>query len=545
MFQKLQNPLAALVTLFLAAALIILIGGSTIYNYQTLFSKLTAKADASIEMIKQPLVELLSQSPDTQDAAAINGYSEKVLQAIARGALKDEDCTAILITDPHGRVLASDSETPDGRIDPELIAPEFNGQGKSQHSWIQDNTIVVVHRLYGQSEAKPLLGLVASRYTREHELKQNWNMFLISAAGAIIQLIVVNAFIRIVLAYRSPIDQLSNIIIKMGDGDLDVPVPFCQRPDKVGAMARAIKLSQDKFKELQNSMNDAQSNTEERQHRMEVMISDFRSLASDALSQVNANSDQMTLVADILATIAKENSQRATDALESVSTASTNVRMVAHASEELSASIIEIERQVEHDQAGMRAAARATTETSRTINGLAAKAGEISEIIGLIQAIAAQTNLLALNATIEAARAGDAGRGFAVVAQEVKTLANQTAMASQRIAEHVDAIQSATANAVDGISSIASTMIEAQGHTGIIASAVEHQSAATNEILQSVIKAAASADSAATSMKSLTAAVAEADQSAAQVRYSASDVAEQTRQLSAMVDHFLRQVASI
>ena len=118
------------------------------------------------------------------------------------------------------------------------------------------------------------------------------------------------------------------------------------------------------------------------------------------------------------------------------------------------------------------AASRTTVATTQTIDGLADKAHKIGEIIGLIQAIAAQTNLLALNAAIEAARAGEAGRGFAVVAQEVKSLASQTAHATDRIAEHVAAVQSATEGAVHAIASISTTMQEAEGFTAGIAVAI-------------------------------------------------------------------------
>ena len=252
----------------------------------------------------------------------------------------------------------------------------------------------------------------------------------------------------------------------------------------------------------------------------------------------------MTVAADSMSSIATESARRAQAAARATSDASTNVMTVARASEELSASITEIEQQVMRTRSVVIEASRTTSETTKTIDGLASKANEIGEIIGLIQAIAAQTNLLALNATIEAARAGDAGRGFAVVAQEVKSLADQTARATERIGDHVNAIQSATTEAVQAIASISMTMSQAEGYTAGIAVAVEQQASATNEISRSASDAAHGTESAAADMKKLEASVGETDQSAAQVHQAANDVAQQAEHLSKTIDRFLRAVGS-
>ncbi|NIA71221.1 PAS domain-containing protein [Pelagibius litoralis] len=159
---------------------------------------------------------------------------------------------------------------------------------------------------------------------------------------------------------------------------------------------------------------------------------------------------------------------------------------VASASEELNASISEISRQISHSTEIARSAVDAAQEATTMINGLATSAESIGTVVSMIQDIAEQTNLLALNATIEAARAGEAGKGFAVVASEVKALANQTAKATEQIAEQIGQVQGATGSAVSGITTITKTIEEISSVTTAIASAVEEQGAATQEVNQNI-----------------------------------------------------------
>jgi methyl-accepting chemotaxis protein len=208
------------------------------------------------------------------------------------------------------------------------------------------------------------------------------------------------------------------------------------------------------------------------------------------LNSVGDSATAMRATASTLLGSSGRTSQRAESAVQAFNEASTNVETAAVAADELSHSIAEISRQLSHTSDIVRMATAEARETDTEIAGLAAGAQKIGDVIKLIRDIAGQTNLLALNATIEAARAGESGRGFAVVAAEVKSLAVQTAKATEDIANHILGVQDSTAGAVDAIRQIAARMQEINQYTAAVAAAVEQQNSATEEISHNVAGAA-------------------------------------------------------
>jgi methyl-accepting chemotaxis protein len=218
------------------------------------------------------------------------------------------------------------------------------------------------------------------------------------------------------------------------------------------------------------------------------------------------------------------------------------VQTSAVAVEELSASIQEITRQISAAAETARQADEQTRETAQAMQSLSGEAVRIGDVVNLINEIAAQTNLLALNATIEAARAGDAGKGFAVVASEVKTLASQTAHATQQIRTQIEALQTGTARAVAAIAGVAATIGSMNSSTNAIAAAAEQQHAATAEIARSVQSAASRVDGMTRGIATVTDVAAETRASAGQV---AQDVAQVEASASGLNDATVSLIAQL
>ena len=186
-------------------------------------------------------------------------------------------------------------------------------------------------------------------------------------------------------------------------------------------------------------------------------------------------------LAEILTAVAQTNDQASSAASASDET-STNVQTVAAGTEELAASVSEISRRVNDALSISVEAVKQAEATNRIVSSLAQSAQKIGDVVDLISGIAAQTNLLALNATIEAARAGEAGKGFAVVASEVKSLASQTAKATEEISAQIAEVQDSTGGAVSAIELIGKTIGQVNEISSAIAAAVEEQSAVTHEM---------------------------------------------------------------
>ena len=219
--------------------------------------------------------------------------------------------------------------------------------------------------------------------------------------------------------------------------------------------------------------------------KIENLAGDFQASVKSVVDAVTTSAAQMQSSAHALSKIVDETKQQTMVVAAATEEASTNVQAVATATEELSASSREIGEQTARSSKTAEQAVDDASKTNATVDGLAQAAQNIGDVVALIQQIAGQTNLLALNATIEAARAGDAGKGFAVVASEVKSLANQTAKATEEISGQIADIQNATKETVTAIKTIGQTISHISEISTTIASAVQEQTAATSEISRS------------------------------------------------------------
>ena len=371
-------------------------------------------------------------------------------------------------------------------------------------------------------------------------------MLLSLLAGFAVLLAVAGALI-ISRSVARPIGAITRVTEAVAAGDAQVAVPFADRRDEIGALARSIAVFQRAMRhneELNRTVVDDAEARSRRQEQMSAEISRFSAEVEATLADLGRISDQMLAASTQLGGVADEASAKTARAAAASAEASGNVRDIASAADELSASVNEIDRQVAQSNA---IATKAVSEAGRTniaVKELDEAAARIGDVVKLITGIAEQTNLLALNATIEAARAGDAGRGFAVVAGEVKALAGQTSRATEEISAQIAGMQRATTRSIAAITAIEAIIREIGEISSTIAAAVTEQGAATQEIARSVETAAQRTVETADEVNQVGSATEDTRASAGTVKAVADDLGSAAARIRGQVDQFFERLSA-
>jgi len=359
-------------------------------------------------------------------------------------------------------------------------------------------------------------------------------------------LVVGGLFYMLGRSIVNPINAMTMAMRKIAQGDTSTSIPALERGDEVGAMAQSVKVFKDNMIEAERLRSEqealkAQADSE-RKLFLVRMADEFERGVRSSLDGLAGAASDMQSTSKGMSSTASEASKQATSVAAVAEQASANVQTVAAATEELSSSVSEIGRQVMQSTEIAGQAVAEANRTNVTVQGLSAAAQKIGDVVKLISDIASQTNLLALNATIEAARAGEAGRGFAVVANEVKSLASQTAKATDEISAQVGAMQAATTEAVQAIESIGRTIGAINEITSAISIAVEQQGSATQEIARNVQEAALGTGQVSRNIAAVNHAAEKTGSASSGVLSSAEQLSKQAATLRSDVDRFLSNI---
>jgi methyl-accepting chemotaxis protein len=342
-----------------------------------------------------------------------------------------------------------------------------------------------------------------------------------------------------------PLTQAVALMERLAQGELDIAIPEPGSRNAVGRIFETLGLFRTNLRENARLTGEREAESRRKLDRAEEIhrsIDKFRTRSDEALTLVQQASQSMRTSAGVMGETVAQTNLLSNNVIIAARQASGNVKSVASAAEQLSASILEISDQAHKSSDIAQGAVTRTNESNNLVKTLAQSADRIGEVVTLINDIAGQTNLLALNATIEAARAGDAGKGFAVVAGEVKSLAAQTSRATSEISNQIITIQDATREAVLSMQAISEVISDINTIGTTIAASVEQQGAATRDIARNTQQSAQGTDEVTRNIAGVGDAAKRSETAAADVTIAADSLARQAYNLRSEIDDFLAEI---